>query len=212
MAIQTIDPDPVYPEDGAKPGDHGEKAQKATERYRKGTIKPVEDVAGRRAPAAAVRTAGGLRMRGMKRRLFGMWSDNSAAVAPTVALSLFALIGAGGIAFDYARWPASTPSCRMPPTRPRWPRRRSSTRQAGARSRAPPRRRRSLVANQTLMANDGNAAACRSTSDRRLLQRPRRRRRQRRRPTAPTDARCTDRRRRQVRRSSRMAARAPTMR
>ena len=30
-------------------------------------------------------------------------SDNSAAVAPTVALSLFALIGAGGIAFDYAR-------------------------------------------------------------------------------------------------------------
>ena len=41
MAIQTIDPDPVYPEDGAKPGDHGEKAQKATERYRKGTTKPV---------------------------------------------------------------------------------------------------------------------------------------------------------------------------
>ena len=40
-AIQTIDPDPVYPEDGAKPGDHGEKAQKATERYRKGTTKPI---------------------------------------------------------------------------------------------------------------------------------------------------------------------------
>jgi hypothetical protein len=40
-AIQTIDPDPQYPADGAKPGDHGEKAQKATERYRKGTTKPV---------------------------------------------------------------------------------------------------------------------------------------------------------------------------
>ena len=41
MAVQTVDPDPVYAEDGAKPGDHGEKAQKATERYRKGTTKPV---------------------------------------------------------------------------------------------------------------------------------------------------------------------------
>ena len=41
MAIQTVDPDPVYPEDGAKPGDSGEHAVKATERYRKGTTKPV---------------------------------------------------------------------------------------------------------------------------------------------------------------------------
>ena len=39
----------------------------------------------------------------MKRQLFGRGGDNSAAVAPTVALSLFALIGAAGIAFDYAR-------------------------------------------------------------------------------------------------------------
>ena len=39
MAAQTINPDPVYPEGGAQPGDHGEKAQKATERYRKGTTK-----------------------------------------------------------------------------------------------------------------------------------------------------------------------------
>lgn len=42
MAIQTIDPDPVYPEGGAQPGDNGEKAAKATERYRKGQTKPVE--------------------------------------------------------------------------------------------------------------------------------------------------------------------------
>lgn len=39
----------------------------------------------------------------MKRHLFGRGGDNSAAVAPTVALSLFALVGAAGIAFDYAR-------------------------------------------------------------------------------------------------------------
>jgi Flp pilus assembly protein TadG len=39
----------------------------------------------------------------MKRHLLGLGADNRAAVAPTVALSLFALIGAGGIAFDYAR-------------------------------------------------------------------------------------------------------------
>lgn len=40
----------------------------------------------------------------MRRRLFGHGGDNSAAVAPIVALSMFALIGAGGIAFDYARF------------------------------------------------------------------------------------------------------------
>jgi hypothetical protein len=40
-AIQTIDPDPVYPEGSAKPGDNGEHAQKAMERYRKGTTKAL---------------------------------------------------------------------------------------------------------------------------------------------------------------------------
>lgn len=41
MAAQTINPDPVYPEGSAQPGYHGEKAQKATERYRKGTTKAL---------------------------------------------------------------------------------------------------------------------------------------------------------------------------
>ncbi len=41
MAIQTVDPDPVYPEDAAKPGDSGEHGAKATERYRKGNTKPI---------------------------------------------------------------------------------------------------------------------------------------------------------------------------
>jgi len=38
---QTVNPDPVYPEDALQPGYHGEKAQKATDRYRKGQTKPV---------------------------------------------------------------------------------------------------------------------------------------------------------------------------
>lgn len=41
MAAQTIDPDPQYPADALNPGYHGEKAQKATERYRKGTTKAL---------------------------------------------------------------------------------------------------------------------------------------------------------------------------
>lgn len=44
MAVQTIDPDPVYAADGAQPGDHGEKAAGAVKRYRTGTVKPVETV------------------------------------------------------------------------------------------------------------------------------------------------------------------------
>lgn len=39
----------------------------------------------------------------MKRVLRSLISSDAASVAPTVALALFALIGAGGIAFDYAR-------------------------------------------------------------------------------------------------------------
>lgn len=42
MAAQTIDPDPVYPDDGAKPGDSGDHGVKAVERYRKGTVKDVQ--------------------------------------------------------------------------------------------------------------------------------------------------------------------------
>lgn len=42
MAIQTVDPDPVYADDAMKPGYHGEKAAKASERYRKGSTKPVQ--------------------------------------------------------------------------------------------------------------------------------------------------------------------------
>jgi hypothetical protein len=43
-AVQTIDPDPVYAEDGAQPGDHGEKGVQAVKRYRTDTTKQVERV------------------------------------------------------------------------------------------------------------------------------------------------------------------------
>ena len=42
MAVQTVDPDPQYAADALQPGYHGEKAQKATDRYRKGVTKPVQ--------------------------------------------------------------------------------------------------------------------------------------------------------------------------
>ena len=42
MAIQTVNPDPVYPEDGAQPGDNGEKGATAVKNYRKGQTKGLQ--------------------------------------------------------------------------------------------------------------------------------------------------------------------------
>ena len=42
MAAQTIDPDPVYPEDSAKPGDAGTTAAAAAQRYRTDKVKPID--------------------------------------------------------------------------------------------------------------------------------------------------------------------------
>ena len=42
MAIQTVNPDPVYPEDGAQPGDNGEKGAEAVKRYRKGETRELK--------------------------------------------------------------------------------------------------------------------------------------------------------------------------
>lgn len=41
-AAHIIDPDPVYAETGAKPGDNGAVAAGATKRYRTDQVKPVE--------------------------------------------------------------------------------------------------------------------------------------------------------------------------
>ena len=43
-AIQTVNPDPVYPPEAAQPGDNGEHAAKAVERYRKGAVTQVEQM------------------------------------------------------------------------------------------------------------------------------------------------------------------------
>jgi hypothetical protein len=42
MAVQTVNPDPVYPDGGAQPGDSGEKGAKAVKAYREGNTKPVQ--------------------------------------------------------------------------------------------------------------------------------------------------------------------------
>lgn len=44
MAIQVIDPDPVYHEDGAQPGDSGVKGAEAVKRYRTDAVKDVEQI------------------------------------------------------------------------------------------------------------------------------------------------------------------------
>jgi hypothetical protein len=41
-AIQTINPDPVYPAGGAQPGDSGVKGANAVKRYRTDAVKPIE--------------------------------------------------------------------------------------------------------------------------------------------------------------------------
>jgi len=43
-AVQTIDPDPVYAEDGAQPGSQGDKLAPAVKRYRTDTVKAVQAV------------------------------------------------------------------------------------------------------------------------------------------------------------------------
>lgn len=42
MLAQTVNPDPVYPANGALPGGSGDHGVKASERYRKGTVKAIE--------------------------------------------------------------------------------------------------------------------------------------------------------------------------
>jgi len=41
-ALQTINPTPVYPEDGAQPGDNGDKGAQAVKRYRRDATKAVQ--------------------------------------------------------------------------------------------------------------------------------------------------------------------------
>jgi type IV pilus biogenesis protein CpaD/CtpE len=44
MAVQTINPDPVYDDKAAKPGDHGGRAADAVKRYRTDRVKEPRDI------------------------------------------------------------------------------------------------------------------------------------------------------------------------
>jgi hypothetical protein len=93
----------------------------------------------------------------MRRQLFGSGGDKSAAVAPTVALSLFALIGAGGIAFDYSRMASLDTELQNAADQAAL----AGATQLDGEARAIERATaaaQGLLENQTLMANDGTGA------------------------------------------------------
>ena len=52
MAIQVIDPDPVYSAEGAQPGDSGAKGAAAVKRYRTDAVKDVREQITTAAPTS----------------------------------------------------------------------------------------------------------------------------------------------------------------
>jgi Flp pilus assembly protein TadG len=94
----------------------------------------------------------------MKRRLCGLGSDRRAAVAPTVALSLFALVGVGGIAFDYARMASLDTELQNAADQAALAAASQLDGESGACSRAVAAAR-NLLTNRTLEANDGGGLA-----------------------------------------------------
>ena len=93
----------------------------------------------------------------MKRQLFGHGGDKSGAVAATVGLSLFALVAAGGIAFDYARLATLDTEMQNAADQAALAAATQLDGEVGAIARAIAAAQ-GLVANQTLLANDGNSA------------------------------------------------------
>lgn len=83
--------------------------------------------------------------------------DRSGAVAATVGLSLFALVAIGGIAFDYARLASLDSELQNAADQAALAAATQLDQQSGAIARATAAAE-GLLANQTLMANDGNAA------------------------------------------------------
>ena len=91
--------------------------------------------------------------------LFGSLSgNNDGAVAPTVALSLFALIAAGGIAFDYARMASMDTELQNAADQAALAAASQLDGQVGACSRAA-QAARAMISNRTYMANDGASTA-----------------------------------------------------
>lgn len=57
VAVQTINPDPVYSEDGAQPGDNGARGAAAVKRYRSGQVNSKHNTEARQG--TAISTTGG---------------------------------------------------------------------------------------------------------------------------------------------------------
>lgn len=93
----------------------------------------------------------------MIRSVRGLYRSSSGAVAPTVALSLFALIAAGGIAFDYARLASLDTELQNAADQAALAAAGQLDGQSGACARAAAAAA-GLLANETLFANDGDAA------------------------------------------------------
>ena len=91
----------------------------------------------------------------MTRHLFGHGGDNSGAVAATVGLSLFALVAAGGIAFDYARLATLDTEMQNAADQAALAAATQLDKEPGAIARATAAAQ-GLIANQTLLANDGD--------------------------------------------------------
>jgi Flp pilus assembly protein TadG len=94
----------------------------------------------------------------MRRRLCELRSDERAAVAPTIALSLFALVGAGGIAFDYARMASMDTELQTAADQAALAAAAQLDGETGACARAAAAAA-NMVSNPTLMANDGSGLA-----------------------------------------------------
>jgi Flp pilus assembly protein TadG len=92
-----------------------------------------------------------------QRNLLSLLNNTSAAVAPTVALSLFGLIAAGGLAFDYARMASLDTELQNAADQAALAAASQLDGQVGARARATSAAQ-TLVINQTRFANDGNAS------------------------------------------------------
>jgi Flp pilus assembly protein TadG len=94
----------------------------------------------------------------MRRSIWSLWRNADGAVAPTVALSLTALLAAGGIAFDYARMASMDTELQNAADQAALAAASQLDGESGACERAVAAAR-SMVANQTKMANDNGGLA-----------------------------------------------------
>ncbi|MFL6733288.1 MAG: pilus assembly protein TadG-related protein, partial [Sphingomicrobium sp.] len=90
----------------------------------------------------------------MRRSIRSIRTNNGGAVAPTVALSMFGLIAAGGLAFDYARLASLDTELQQAADQAALAAATQLDRQAGATARAVAAAQ-SLLVNQTRFGNDG---------------------------------------------------------